>query len=177
MEGRGTADQCSSKTYFCFPGKRSNSGVCETGHVRRNLHQNVSNIEDTQQSVELLALEIEVLLQTLQPRSSRGDAFRYIRYEPMAGELTKRCFCRSERDLVEYLGLKQHGKGTYIVENVDDDENRHACIQLAKQLLLHVLTRLCPAKLLVTGEGGLVLDILAAGLAVVGVGIDVRHST
>ena len=47
---------------------------------------------------------------------------------------------------------------TYVVENVDDNEDTHPCIELAKEFLLKPFPRLCSTKFLVTGDGDLAFE-------------------
>ena len=53
------------------------------------------------------------------------------------------------------MGIKSY---THVVENVDDNEDTHPCIELAKEFLLEPFPCLCSTKFLVTGDGDLAFE-------------------
>ena len=60
------ACQYDSKTCYWEVGVNANLPDIVESNVRWDLHENVTNIEDTEQGVEFLSLEIEVVLETAQ---------------------------------------------------------------------------------------------------------------
>ncbi len=119
-------------------------------HSRWYLHDDITDIEDREQSRKVLTFKMQVRLKSTEPRCSEYFSVRSKR-SSLARCIVPSVIAVHLMRFREYPQdpLQRPYKCTHIVQDVDDNQDRHPQVKLAEELALHHFARLRSTELCV----------------------------